>query len=125
MTDLDVKVEQEPKNHAFNCLTCVAALGFGDIPPAAFAEAYRLIAPGGLIAFNIKDRFLQDGDESGFSYQIRSMIENEVMGVSQKTRYRHRFATNGDPLYYIAIIGRKEVEIPDDMLAGVQKLMAS
>lgn len=125
MTDLDVDAHETLKNYGFNCLTCVAALGFGDIPPTAFAEAYRLIEPGGLIAFNIKDRFLQDGDESGFSYLIRNMIENEVMGVSQKTKYQHRLATNGDPLHYIAIIGRKEAEIPVEMLASAEQLTAS
>jgi len=125
MTDLDVGVREALKSYEFNCMTCVAALGFGDIPPTAFAEAYQLIEPGGLIVFNIKDRFLQQTDESGFSYLIKNMIDKEIMGVSQKTKYQHRLATNGDPLHYIAIIGRKEAEIPEEMIANAEAVMAS
>ena len=42
----------------------VAALGYGDIPPQAFAEAFNLISDHGWVAFNIKDRFLQE-EKSG------------------------------------------------------------
>jgi hypothetical protein len=34
----------ELEGHAFDCLVCVAALGFGDVPPTAFAEAFNLVA---------------------------------------------------------------------------------
>ena len=52
--------------HDFNLMTCVAALGFGDIPPIAFAEAFNLVSAPGWIAFNIRDRFLEDSDPCGF-----------------------------------------------------------
>lgn len=42
----------------FNCLTSVAALGFGDIPPRAFFEALRLVATNGWVALNLKETFL-------------------------------------------------------------------
>ncbi len=126
MTDLTPDVNASLENAKFNCLTCVAALGFGDIPPLAFAEAYRLIEDGGIIAFNIKDRFLSnDKDDSGFSYLIRRMIDQEVLGISQKIKYRHRIATNGDPLNYVALIGRKEAEIPDELLDRAVAFTAS
>ena len=52
-------------------MTTVAALGFGDIPPAAFVGAFNLIETPGLLAFTIKDDFLGDDDPSGFSGLIQ------------------------------------------------------
>jgi predicted TPR repeat methyltransferase len=115
MTNLDSEQERRLKGFRFNCLTCVAALGFGDIPPRAFAEAYRLVKPDGLIAFNIKNTFLAEADSSGFSRLIRRMLSDGILTVFSQIEYQHRLATNGDPLHYIAIVGRKEAEIPFDM----------
>lgn len=116
MTDLEEAQERRLRNFRFNCLTCVAALGFGDIPPRAFVGAYRLIENGGLIAFNIKHTFLKDTDPSGFSSLIKRMIDEGILTVLHQTKYQHRVATSGDPLHYIAIIGCKESDIPEDML---------
>ncbi len=101
---------------AFNCLVCVAALGFGDIPPTAFAEAYNLVEPQGWIAFNIKEDFLNGPDSSGFARLIRGMIDEGVFSVEAEKRYRHRMATNGDPLFYVAIVGVKCQDVGDHLL---------
>ena len=50
--------------HEFDCLACVAALGFGDVPQLAFAEAFNLVRDPGWLVFNLRDRIL-DGDEPG------------------------------------------------------------
>ncbi len=107
MTTLNSAQDRQLKAHGFNCLTCVAALGFGDIPAEAFIAAYNLIAPNGLIAFNIKEDFLTNGDESGFSKLIRSMIKDGVMEVWTQQRYPHRMSTDREPIHYVAICGRK------------------
>lgn len=107
MTDLKGAQERQLRAHQFNCLTCVAALGFGDIPSDAFIAAYNLIAPHGLIAFNIKEDFLTGGDDSGFSSLIRSMVKEGVMEVWTQQRYPHRMGTDREPIHYVAICGRK------------------
>lgn len=89
-----------------NCLVCVAALGFGDIPPSAFEAAYRMVAPGGWVVFNIKDSFLNGGG-SEFARLIRQMIDDDRLSVQLQHSYQHRLAVNGDPLRYVAIVGRK------------------
>lgn len=89
-----------------NCLTCIAALGFGDIPPEAFVKAYNFIAPGGWVALNLKEDFLTGG-HSPFGNLIRRMRDQEALSVRAEQRYRHRLATNGEPIYYVAIVGRK------------------
>ena len=47
-------------------MTVVAALGFGDMPPAAFAGAFNMVVDGGLVALNIKDEFLEEGGFASF-----------------------------------------------------------
>jgi predicted TPR repeat methyltransferase len=89
-----------------NCLTCVAALGFGDIPTEAFVEAYNLIAPGGWVAFNLKEDFLTDA-KSPFANLIVQMRDERAMSVRAEQRYRHRLATSGEPIFYVAVIARK------------------
>jgi predicted TPR repeat methyltransferase len=100
------------RSFRFNCLTCVAALGFGDIPPVAFANACDLIEEGGWIAFNIKNDFLDSKDPSGFARLIRRMIDKNVLHVRARQRYRHRVATSGEPLYYTALVGVKNRDLP-------------
>lgn len=96
----------------FNCLTSVAALGFGDIPPAAFAQAFDYVADGGLIAFTLKERFTRpEADESGFSQLIRALHDNGRIEPLVEHRYRHRLSVTGDPLHYVAYIAEKRGDV--------------
>ena len=90
----------------FNTLVTVAALGFGDIGAQAFANACNLMPDGAWVAFNIKDRFLTDTDESGFSQTIEILME-DGFELLESRRYRHRFSLAGEPLHYHVIVGRK------------------
>ncbi|HXV76814.1 MAG TPA: methyltransferase domain-containing protein [Candidatus Polarisedimenticolaceae bacterium] len=98
--------------HRLNCLTCVAALGFGDIPPRAFANAYNVIERDGWVAFNIKSRFLGNGKPGGFAGLIRRMIGERLLEVRDERRYTHRLATSGEPLEYTAFVGVKQHDVP-------------
>lgn len=95
-----------------NLLTCVAALGFDDIPPAAFARAYELLEDDAWVAFNVKADFLENGDESGFRTMIAEMISKGCLEELGRRRYVHRLSMNGEPLEYVAVIGRKRGEVP-------------
>jgi predicted TPR repeat methyltransferase len=99
-----------------NCLTCVAALGFGDIPPLAYANAVKFVAPGGLIAFNIKADFLDARYTYGFSELIRRAQSAGVLRIEAMRRYRHRLSTSGEPIFYTAIVATKLGEIRPEML---------
>jgi predicted TPR repeat methyltransferase len=111
LTDVPPDTQRELTGHGFNCLTTVAALGFGDIPPEAFTGAYNLVEDGGLIAFNIKQRFVEDGDRSGFEELISRSLNDGTMELQAERRYRHRLSVAGDPLYYIAMVARKRADI--------------
>jgi hypothetical protein len=95
-----------------DCMTSVAALGFGDIPTAAFVEAFNLVSERAWIAFNIKETFLDESDRSGFSTFIRSLIFSPYLKVYHLERYRHRLSIDGEPLFYFALAGHKQGNIP-------------
>ncbi|MDV3239788.1 MAG: methyltransferase domain-containing protein [Gammaproteobacteria bacterium] len=111
--NLSADEKEEFRSWSLDCLTTVAALGFGDIPPKAFMEAFNLIRPEGWVAFNIKETFLRESDSTGFSRMIRDLIFSEYLEIYHLERYRHRLSMEGEPLYYFAIAGRKKADIPE------------
>ena len=107
LTRLPADIEAKLVARRFNCLSCVAALGVGDIPVAAFLQALELVDEPGLVAFNIKEDFLQGIDSGGFDHTVRDLIAQGVLRVESYRRYRHRLSLTGEPLHYAAIIASK------------------
>lgn len=107
-----------------NCLAIVAALGFGDIPPRAFATAFGYLEPDAWVAMTIKDDFLTDEDPSGFSRLIRRMNEAGALEVIVDSRYQHRLAVSGEPLHYHAYIARKRGDVTPEWVAELEAAAA-
>lgn len=114
LTALPAEDRERLVGSKLNCLACVAALGFGDIPPAVFAEAYNLIEDQGWVAFTIKPDFMSESDQSGFSKLIRRMIDQGVMTVSTHEPFDHRTSADGTVIVYEAFVGRKAQAISSD-----------
>ncbi|WP_141735081.1 class I SAM-dependent DNA methyltransferase [Oligoflexus tunisiensis] len=114
LIDLPSPIEAELQSYKFNCLVCIAALGFGDIPPEAFLKAFRLTSPDAWLALNLKDSFFGQSDQSGFSGLIKRLIADAYIQILHVERYRHRISVAGDPLYYYAFIFRKTRDVPED-----------
>lgn len=89
-------------------------MGFGDIPPKAFMNAFNIINQQGWIGLNIKETFLDERDQSGFSRMMRDLILSKYLDVYHLERYRHRLSIDGEPLYYFAIAGKKYADIPGE-----------
>jgi len=121
MTDPDEKSRRRLRALRPNALTCVAALGFGDIPPAAYRNAANFVAPGGLLAFNIKAEFLDVRYTHGFSEMMRRMVNDGVVRMEATRRYRHRLSAAGDPIYYTAMVVTKLKDIPESFLVEEKK----
>lgn len=113
---LDASARRQLADPPCNALACVAALGFADIPPAVFAEAFNLVRPSAPIAFTIKEDFLDPADASGFSTLIRRMIDSGVLDVLETERYVHRLSSDGTPLHYVGVVGVKRHAIPLAMI---------
>lgn len=119
LTDLDKETDAALAQEDFNCLTTVAALGFGDIPPRAFMTAYEHIKRGGWLAFNIKEDFLEGADDTGFSRYIRGMIDSGAIRMHAYRRYCHRLSVTGDRLFYVAMIAQKIKPTPPEVLSRI------
>lgn len=114
--DLDSDLRDELSEWNFDCLTCVAALGFGDIPPRAFFNAIRLIKSNGWLAFNIKHSFLDTDEQTGFSRLVRALIFSKYLDIYHLELYRHRLSMEGTQLFYYALVGRLTAPLPDNFL---------
>jgi trans-aconitate methyltransferase len=101
---------QALKKWDFNVLLTVAALGYGDIPTQGFINAFNLVEKDGWIAFNIKDRFLSDTDDTGYHDTLHAMMGDSLEALKIH-HYCHRQSMSGEPLHYYAVIGRKMGDI--------------
>lgn len=114
--NLGTDLLEELRDWHFDCLTCVAALGFGDIPPRAFFNGLKLVRTDGWLAFNIKETFLDHTEKTGFSRLVRELIFSKYLDIYHLERYRHRLSMEGTQLFYFALVGRLTASIPDDFL---------
>lgn len=113
LTSLPDEKRQRLDEARLDCLVTAAALGFGDIPPEAFATAFNLIATEGWLAMTIKEDFLDPrGDDSGFARLLRSLIDEGIIEIQAHQRYCHRLSIDGEQLFYLAVIARKTADIP-------------
>jgi hypothetical protein len=99
----------------FNCLCTASALGFGDIPPRAFATAFNFIENEGWMGFNIKENFLEGRDDTGFCRLIRTLSDRKYIRIEAYRRYHHRLSIEGRPLMYVAMTARKLADIPMEL----------
>jgi hypothetical protein len=112
--DADVRARIEA--FAPTCVCCVAALGFGDIPPLAWFNALSALPVGQPLAFNIRADFLDPRYSFGFSELVRRMTAANVIRIESMQRYKHRLNVHGDPLWYTAVVATKLEHVPQDML---------
>lgn len=105
--------EQRVRRVEPNCLTSVAALGFGDIPAEVFITACNLVSTPAWLAFNIKEAFLDEkSDPSGLAAPLHRMQEEGLIKMQAYRRYRHRLSVSGEPLYYVAMVAQKVESVP-------------
>jgi SAM-dependent methyltransferase len=119
MSALDAPTRNEIKGWQLDALSCIAALGFGDIPVRAFANSFNLIASDGWVVFNIKETFLKETDRSGFSMLIKHLLVSDTLDVHHLERYRHRISIDGAPLFYYMVAGRKHTDIADGVMRSL------
>jgi SAM-dependent methyltransferase len=100
-------VRERLDSNRLNALTCVAALGFGDIPPEVFCEGLRRIATPALVAFTIKETFLAEDDPSGFATLVDRLYADGTLREIDRVHYQHRLSWAGKPLHYVAVLAEK------------------
>lgn len=120
LTELSDKTGEALERERFNCLTSVATLGFNDIPPQAFAAAADFVDTAGWLAFNLKEDFLEAGEDSGFGRFIRGLQQAGIIRIEAYRRYPHRMSVSGEPLHYVAMVARKLEDIPAGLVEGAR-----
>ncbi len=118
IADLDEEMLADTASWSLDCLTVVAALGFGDIPAAAFVSAFNLIEAGGWVAFNVKETFLDNRETTEFSRAVRELVFTDYLEIHHLERYRHRLSIDGEPIYYYAVAGRKTADAPESVISA-------
>ena len=116
LTDLDETQEHVIRQRRLTALTLVAALGFGDIPPAAFLKALDLVETPSWIAFNVKERFLLEREPGSFGAIVHDLVDAEVLRFEAYRRYGHRLSVDGRQLHYVGIVAKKLKDVPDHLL---------
>lgn len=81
MTDLPKEPARRVTSMNLNGLTTVATPGFGDIPPKPFA-ALSLIATPGWLAFNVKENFSYERNDSGVCAPGQGVIDDATMRLN-------------------------------------------
>lgn len=120
LCDLDRDDRHRLENADLNCLITVAALGFGDIPPLAFATAFNLISEHGWLGMTIKEDFLQpDGDDSGFARLMRALVDRGIVEVQAHLRFCHRLSIEGEQIFYLGVVARKVGHIPSALVRTI------
>lgn len=99
-----------------NCVTSVAAIGFGDIPPLTLANAIDIGSYDSWLALSIKEDFLKEIDSSGIYDLMNELAKEEIIDIKHKQKYTHRKSLSGNELKYDAIIARKNKEITAQIL---------
>lgn len=120
LTSVEDSVARVFESGRFNCLVCVAALGFGDIPPLVFINAFNAIAEDGWIAMTIKEDFLSEDDDSGFARLLRGMMAEGFFELQAHQRYVHRESVEGEPLFYVSLVARKTRHVPADFIDSIE-----
>ncbi len=116
LCDLHERKEEQIREQNLNCLACVAALGYGDIPTRAFTMAMDMVDTPAWLAFNIKEDFLYADDSTGFCRLIHEMSKRRLIRIEAYQRYQHRLSIGGKPLHYVAMVARKLKDVPDEFL---------
>ncbi|CAE7943671.1 unnamed protein product [Symbiodinium necroappetens] len=119
LTGLEKDEEAGLRVCQFNAMTCVAALGFGDIPPEAFCSAYNFVGVDGWLAFNIRDLFLDRKDQTGFSRLINTMLNERFIELHAYRRYVHRLTIGMEKLSYVALVAKKLRDFEDGEVEGL------
>ena len=91
----------------FNCMVALDPIAVEEPAPNAFTEAFNLLAPDGWVGLHLAEEAATPESDSRFGRLIRHMVGSGALKLEIRERYCHRFTTHGEPLYHVALIGRK------------------
>jgi SAM-dependent methyltransferase len=92
--------------HGPGGLVSAGAFGGTHAPPAALINALALLPPGAPVALTIDERWMDVSDPDGFGFAVQRLLNQGDLEVVERTRFRHRVTTTGEPVFYELLVGR-------------------
>ncbi|MGD1804095.1 class I SAM-dependent methyltransferase [Dapis sp. BLCC M126] len=113
LTQLSKSTSDFLKEKKLNGFVCCSALSEGHIPVKAFATGMNLIQNQGWVLFNVaKTSYECEDNCPEFVNFYRQAVEKGYLKIHSTEFYLHRRFLNGKPLEYVAILAKKQINIP-------------
>jgi SAM-dependent methyltransferase len=93
------------REHEPGGLVSAGAFGGTHAPPAALANALAVLPPGAPVALTIDERWMDASDPHGFGFEVKRLVDEGDLRLVERTRFRHRITTTGEPIFYELLIG--------------------
>ena len=94
------------REHLPGGLVSAGAFGGTHAPPEALINALALLPPGAPVALTIDERWMDVSDSDGFGIAVQRLTAQGDLEVVERTRFRHRITTSGEPVFYELLVGR-------------------
>jgi hypothetical protein len=86
-------------------LVSAGAFGGTHASPAALVNALAILPRGAPVALTIDERWMYASDPDGFGVAVERLADQGDLKVIERTRFRHRITTTGEPIFYELLIG--------------------
>ena len=86
-------------------LVSAGAFGGTHAPLAALINALALLPSDAPVALTIDERWMDASDPDGFGFAVKRLIDQGDLEVVQRTRFKHRITTTGEPIFYELLVG--------------------
>lgn len=113
LTQLSKSTRDFLNEKKLNGFVCCSALSEGHIPVKAFATGVNLIKDRGWVLFNVaKTSYECEDNCPDFVNFYRQAVEKNYLKIHCTKSYLHRRFFNGKALEYVAILAKKQTDIP-------------
>jgi SAM-dependent methyltransferase len=104
LAEAGATVLERLRRHRFGGMIAAGALGGTHMPPVALERALGLLAPGAPVVFSIDERWSATDEPGGFRTPLARMIGSGRLRLLERSRFRHRRTTTGEPVHYELIV---------------------
>jgi SAM-dependent methyltransferase len=101
----DSELSAALRKHRLGGLVSAGAFGGTHAPPAALVNALAVLAPRAPVALTIDEQWMDTSDPDGFGCEIDRLVDQGDLDVAERTRFRHRITTGGEPIFYELLTG--------------------
>jgi SAM-dependent methyltransferase len=98
-------LQEALRPYEFGGLVSAGAFGGTHATPQALENALAVLPAGAPVTFTIDERWMNESDPDGFGAATAGLVADGALVVTERTRFRHRVTTTGEPIFYQLITG--------------------